>query len=200
MTKLKTENIAFRSGNYTIDAGGYGKRINIYDPSMDVVVIGNFNVVAQDVYPNFPYGGDWFDYFTGDKATIGDPQAPHNLQAGEYHIYTSKQLPVPDLDVTTNTGIADLEQTGQLKVYPNPFADQIQIQYSLEKNDQVNIRVLDFLGREVTVLQDGKQTPGEHQVTWNGNNEDGKLSASGIYYVTLSSQQISETKKVVFVR
>ena len=68
---LKEQEPVFE-GDYTIESGTLTPRIFIWDdalPSSDlknVVILANFDVVSQNVTPDFPYTGTWYNLMTGD--------------------------------------------------------------------------------------------------------------------------------------
>jgi hypothetical protein len=61
--------------------------------------------------------------------------------------------------------------------YPNPFNAQTTLRYTLAFQAEVNLRVYDTLGREVTVLFEGNQPAGSHSLNFDASN-----LAGGIYY------------------
>ncbi len=61
--------------------------------------------------------------------------------------------------------------------------------------ERVRLVVYDLLGREVAVLVDGYQTPGEHRVTF-----DARSLASGIYFYRLIAGGAVQTRKMALVR
>jgi hypothetical protein len=67
-------------------------------------------------------------------------------------------------------------------VYPNPFREQAVIHYSLPQYTHVRLEVFDLLGRRVRTLADGHQDRGMYTTVWDGKNEAGQMSASGIYF------------------
>ncbi len=77
-----------------------GKRIEINHASMDVRIIGNFGVESLSVNPSFSKSGWWYGYFEGDSIDVSDLQEPIMLGPGEYRLFTSKRLILPD--ITTN--------------------------------------------------------------------------------------------------
>ena len=86
--------------------------------------------------------------------------------------------------------------------YPNPFNPSTIIAYTiagdLEKGrggERVRLSVYDLLGREVAVLVDGYQTPGEHRVTF-----DARSLASGIYFYRLVAGGQSLSRKLVLLK
>ena len=97
LIRLKRENEAFNSDNFTIDVVDTIKTIHIEDPSMDVTVFGNFDTWPQTIDPAFTQSGTWYDYFTGDSLIVTDVNMPITLEQSEYHIYTTKKLATPDI-------------------------------------------------------------------------------------------------------
>lgn len=79
--------------------------------------------------------------------------------------------------------------------YPNPFNPQTSITYSIDKSQQVKLSVYDLLGKEVAVLQNGKQAVGEHRVVFDAS----KLS-SGIYIYRLETEQQTLSKRMVLMQ
>jgi hypothetical protein len=66
--------------------------------------------------------------------------------------------------------------------YPNPFNPSTTIRFELSAAGRVKLRIFDLLGRQVTLLVDGVQTGGPHEVTWNAER-----LASGIYFCRLEA-------------
>jgi hypothetical protein len=79
--------------------------------------------------------------------------------------------------------------------YPNPFNPSTKITYSVKSSGKVSLVVYDVLGREVSVLVNGVQKAGNHQVTFSGSN-----LASGIYFYRLESLGQTITKKMVLMK
>jgi PKD repeat protein len=68
-------------------------------------------------------------------------------------------------------------------IAPNPFNSTADINYELTDGNTVEIKLFDIVGKEVAVLQTGKQESGKHQVTINR----GDLGLqSGMYFVKMS--------------
>ena len=81
------------------------------------------------------------------------------------------------------------------QVYPNPFNPTTTIHYSLNKNANVEVSIYDIAGRLITTLINEFQIVGYHFITWDASNY-----SSGIYFLTMSSGEISETKKLVLIK
>lgn len=54
-----------------------------------------------------------------------------------------------------------------LKAFPNPFSSQVTFEYQLEKDNHICIEIFDLTGKKVSVVQNGLQKAGLHQVQWD---------------------------------
>ena len=82
--------------------------------------------------------------------------------------------------------------------YPNPFNPTTRIQFSLPNVGTLHatsLRVYDVLGREVATLVNDVMNPGNHEVTFNGNN-----LASGMYYYRLQTAGFIDTRRMMLVK
>ncbi|MEM8560507.1 MAG: alpha-amylase family glycosyl hydrolase, partial [Bacteroidota bacterium] len=102
----------------------------------EVVIVGNFDVVARDVTVEFAEGGDWFSYFdAGDLNLPGAGPQTFSLLPGEFRIYTNEfvEKPEPGL-VVTDAELLDASVPATLALdaaYPNPFARTTTLEYDL---------------------------------------------------------------------
>ncbi len=113
--------------------------------------------------------------------------------------------------IPTKYFLSDFEQVGVIGIepigteipggyrlgqnYPNPFNPVTKIEYSIPKAGYVKLIVYDMLGRQVKILADGEQNAGVYRVELNG----GELS-SGVYFYRLTSENYTDTKKMVLVK
>ncbi|MCB0650551.1 MAG: T9SS type A sorting domain-containing protein [Saprospiraceae bacterium] len=79
---------AVKNHKYT----GNTRRLSYNTPGIDLVVIGNFGLNPEDISPQFPQTGTWYDYFSGDSLEVVSLSDVINLKAGEWHIYTSENI------------------------------------------------------------------------------------------------------------
>lgn len=79
-----------------------------------------------------------------------------------------------------------------IKIYPNPVTDQLNLTYNLKKESNVNIKLLDVLGNEIMVLLSKKVPAGEQTNTFY---LDSKLS-SGFYFVRVTVDSESMIKRI----
>lgn len=70
----------------------------------------------------------------------------------------------------------------RFEVFPNPAADQLRINYVLDRPSAVRLQVIDLLGREVKNVVYSEQESGNHRVTWTIDN-----LAPGTYMLVLEA-------------
>ena len=84
--------------------------------------------------------------------------------------------------------------------YPNPFNSVTTISYSIPKNNIVSIGIYDIQGKKIKTLVNEYQEFGNHSVVWNGNDYNGKVVSSGIYYCCLRAGNSLITKKMIITQ
>lgn len=86
----------FDEGALQTTLSGDIKRIEIEHATSNVIIVGNFDLQNQDVQPGFTATGEWFDYFSGESLNITDLDTIYSFAPGEFHVYTTLALDVPD--------------------------------------------------------------------------------------------------------
>lgn len=84
--------------------------------------------------------------------------------------------------------------------YPNPFNPSTTIPYTLDGPSYVRMSIVDIQGRDVVQLLNVSQPGGRYQVTWNGEDMDGKLVATGVYMCRLETETRTAITKLLLVR
>lgn len=90
------------------------------------------------------------------------------------------------------TNVADDKLLSNVQIYPNPVTDQINLKYSISRNANVNIKIMDVLGNEVITLFSRRVEPGEQQFKYTLGN---KLN-SGFYFVRVVVGTESVIKRI----
>ena len=80
--------------------------------------------------------------------------------------------------------------------YPNPFRQQTQIDYQLDKGGELKIWVFDRSGRRIRRLFEGNQIPGTYQLIWEGKDDEGRELSSGMYLIRFQSDHFQYSQKV----
>ena len=84
--------------------------------------------------------------------------------------------------------------------YPNPFNPSTTIMFKLQRPAHVKLAIYDLLGHRVARLVDGLLNAGSHSVVWNGRNDKGKQTGSGVYIYKVAVDGQSKTKKLLLVK
>lgn len=79
--------------------------------------------------------------------------------------------------------------------YPNPFNPTTTIDYNLNAESFIRLKVLDVLGRETITLVNQKQKPGNYKVNFNASG-----FSTGIYYYSLSVNGSTESRKMIYLK
>ncbi len=84
--------------------------------------------------------------------------------------------------------------------YPNPFNPTTRIDFGLIKNSKVKLEIFNILGQRIKTLINTSLAAGVHTAFWDGKNEVGKLTATGLYFYRLSADKFVKTKKMILIR
>ncbi|WP_223032726.1 alpha-amylase family glycosyl hydrolase [Hanstruepera marina] len=167
LNELKINEAVFE-GDYSIDSGSLTPRIYIWDDALpstglkNVVILANFDVVTQNIVPNFPYTGDWYDLMDetgGSVINVTNTAATISIPAGGFKIFGNAST-LSNVDFIVNEG---------LKIYPNPTNKSFRINQSIS-----NLQIYNITGKLV------KQYTGDYS-----KNKDFNIESlnSGIYII-----------------
>ena len=171
-------------GDYAINSGSLTPKIYIYDDAIpasqlkNVVVLANFDVVSQNITPDFPYTGTWYDLMDPNGTTslnVTSTTSPINIPAGEFKIYGNA---VPQTLSNSEFDIVDA-----FKLYPNPALNSFKINKAVNK-----ISIYDISGKQILSFKGDLQPNTDFNVS--------KLS-NGIYVVKLEAGTNSIIKKLI---
>jgi predicted outer membrane repeat protein len=84
--------------------------------------------------------------------------------------------------------------------YPNPFNDRTCIEFALAQPSRCVIEILNLRGAHVKTLVSGQMTAGLHKTFWDGRDEYGLNSATGIYFCTISADRWRGFHKLLLLR
>ncbi|MBN2226389.1 MAG: M6 family metalloprotease domain-containing protein [candidate division Zixibacteria bacterium] len=109
-------------------------------------------------------------------------------------------------DIYDGGGFASIPNSFSLaQNYPNPFNPTTTISYALHNTGGKNtartkLEVINILGQHVKTLVDEVQGPGNYSVVWDGSDDNGGQTASGIYFYRLQRGNNVESKKMIFLK
>jgi hypothetical protein len=121
----------------------------------------------------------------------------YGIQRGTQYGYSLYEFEVYDLTSTdVDDGSGSIDYKFELKNnFPNPFNPVTNIQYYIDKQDFVSLKVYDVLGNEIETLVKDFHQPGEYKVSFNGAE-----FSSGIYFYSLTTSSSISTKKMLLIK
>lgn len=128
----------------------------------------------------------------------------NDLDLGRYE-YRLKQL---DSDGTFNySPVVTVEvraprEMALLQNYPNPFNPRTSIPLRIPNilKNGVSLTIYDMLGRKVRTLLTGSVAPGYLKVEWDGLDDYGRMTSSGVYITVLTDGEHRLLKKMIKVQ
>ena len=162
-----------------------------FDPGFDPAVVSRVMTPMNTWIDGFRNEEGWIPFM----CNIDDPGKEIQLQwpLPENFAYTNEELikggtdglPIGDLNwFKGSLGIGDHTAAGsdiEIRNYPNPFTGYTTLSYNLKESSDVKVTIYNVVGKEIAVLVNDRQQPGNHTVRW----EPGKISntppTKGIY-------------------
>jgi len=180
----------------------------------------NFKAMAFiDVINGFTTAEKWSTLSNGiANDSIGPGGSAFTLAAGPFNIPANQTIRLGfailkgnDLaDLRNNVNIARIKYNSVginqisdllpkkhelMQNYPNPFNPETMINFAIPKNEFVNIKVYDVLGREVMTLVNEKLNAGYYEFSFNAS-----ALSSGMYFYKMTTNSFSEIKRMVLVK
>jgi hypothetical protein len=107
------------------------------------------------------------------------------------------QVDVPGDDPT----VAAPAKTALHQNVPNPFNPVTTIKFDLARDGHVSLNIYDVAGRLVRTLVNEKMTKGTgFEAKWNGLDNSGNRTSSGVYFYRLVTADFSQTNKMVLMK
>ena len=121
---------------------------------------------------------------TNDFTEIDFTVIPINHQYAEkqFHFYVSK----------SNNISFDFKI---LKIYPNPFNASSEIIFDVPYQSELQVAIYNIKGQLLDILLNETKDEGRYIVEWNAQNY-----SSGVYFITMTSQDFIETQKVTLIK
>jgi hypothetical protein len=194
---LKKTQPAFATTDYSIDLTTAIKRIWLRHSTMDVTVLGNFDVIAKNVIPTFTKTGMWYEYYTGDSLNVTDVSAYLAFDPGEYRIYTTVKLQKPVFTGIDDELLPQLLNNKPVLVYPNPSGGLFNFAFELPRPSAVEVTIFNMLGHTVKKVSVENAGAGINTVSVDLSAERGSKPASGIYFFRLNAGNLHESGKLI---
>ena len=164
-----------------------------------VVVIANFSSSNQTI-TNVPFlsAGQWYNALSpGDNLYTSD---------GNYGEY---MIPAKSAVIYTNNEYQlNIDQKGSLMPedflilsnYPNPFNPQTNIEIQASKNLVGTLKIFDVSGRLVRSFGEISINTGNNIYEWDGANSFGENVPTGVYIVSLKTDDDMIDRKIILLK
>jgi hypothetical protein len=141
------------------------------------------------------YRGDIDEFRIYSRALSGDEIRSHYMKK----IKADFQWTLGDLETFIPEG-----EEGDVffaKAWPNPFNEQVNMEYYVTHDGKISIELFDVAGRRVkTLASDMPVDEGYHSALWDGRTDSGGKASSGVYFCRVSTKYGQAYKKLVVIR
>lgn len=160
-----TETISDISGNYSMADISYGSySIYVDIPGIPLITTHNFIINATDSVFNN------LNFYVDTITNFG--------------IYAD----------TVPLNIPLIAENFTINVNPNPFNNEININYSINKTCDVSIELFDITGKKISSLQNSKHEKGNYSMKYNNTKDSVK---PGVYFLKIIVSNEVYVKKIV---
>ncbi|MDN3547585.1 T9SS type A sorting domain-containing protein [Mucilaginibacter aquaedulcis] len=108
------------------------------------------------------------------------------------HLVLPPLKPAVTSSVKVSVQRSDDKLLNDVQLYPNPVTDQINLKYTISRNTNVTIKIMDVLGNDITTMFSSRVDSGDHSINYPINN---KLT-SGFYFVRVVAGTESVIKRI----
>lgn len=106
-----------------------------------------------------------------------------------------------DIDLGIDNNIFELPQEFKLyQNHPNPFNPTTNINFDIAEATDVKLTIYNLLGKEILTLVDEQMVAGSYNHVWNGKSYVGIDVPSGVYFYRLSTDQFTQTNKMILMK
>ncbi|OYT11561.1 MAG: alpha-amylase [Bacteroidetes bacterium 4572_112] len=192
INKLRAdESACFQTTDYDMDVNGALKQITLRHSSMNLVTVGNFDVIPHNYTVTMPHSGTWYDYFSGDTIEVINTNYTFALDMGLFHIYTDKSITTPDLPLGIGDNGSIKNNNNTLKIYPNPSNGDV-LKVFISTKDKVELSIINMEGR--TIFTQTNSQLGDRIINLNDMG-----LPSGIYFCRIMGKNTNEIVKFIVI-
>ncbi len=127
-------------------------------------------------------------------------------------IFEFKEMRTNENEIKLNLGSVELSSVTSIEDsqipenfvltqnYPNPFNPKTTIEYGIPEKSDVELAIVNLMGRKIKQWSTPNQQPGWHKVIWDGVDMNGNSVSTGIYIYSIKAGNFVDTKKMVFMK
>lgn len=134
------------------------------------------------------------------ETTINSP-GWHELRC---HIASTDSIAFDALwAINTGTAVSDPGVPGiaspTLKCYPNPFSEDLDLEYDIKQAAEVKIDIFNLRGQKVNSIPLGTKHAGTWAAKWNARDAKGEGCSPGVYLILLQAGNKITTARAILV-
>ncbi len=182
--RITPEVLAAATTNHQLT--GNVRRLVFNTSTIDVVLVGNLGLTKSSISPAFTVTGKWYDYFSGEEINVVNTTSPINLEAGEWHLYTSQRM---------SDGIVGVVEVYQkpVTIIPNTFTQDDEITLTFDAKKATKAGTNGLIGANKVYYHSGVV---KSLANNNWSNTKGTLTDDGLGLMTEISEDIWQIKFV----
>ncbi len=184
-------------------------------PPPDNISISNIEntaIIEWDMPPinDFDHFNIYYDFtseFTLLDSTLGVQFLYEMLEIGYYQFYITtvdysgqESDPSEIVDINWPVSIDKCFVLNDVKAYPNPFSNHINIEFYINEKSSVILEVYNIMGTKVRTLLNSRLDKNKYSIQWDGTNAAGSSLENGLYFYKLSASDYTYTGKMVMFR
>jgi len=162
--------------NFKLDKDG--EYIGLYDPQGE----------TMDAY-----------HFEEQQPDISEGRYPNGVGPFQF-----LNFPTPGSENILETSISNSEKLNTdlrvSSVYPNPFRQNIHIEFEIKQNTQVKIDIYNLLGQKIKQLCNPFLSCGKHHFQWKLDQISDEALPNGIYFFKISTQETTLIRKSLLIQ
>ena len=202
-----------QQGNFTLNAGAtYEAKLTSTASYEKLQVLGQINLagtLALDVSTLSGSTGDAFMLIDNDGNDAvagtfdGRPEATQFNAGGRTFRISYQGGDGNDVVVSVvgTTGVEDLVlPPGSMQVVPNPTRRGAQISFTTTNASIARLSIVDAGGRLVRRLIDREFSAGRYETIWDGRDDSGLLTGSGMYFVRFEANGRTLNRNLATIR
>lgn len=200
LNHLRAEHDIFRKdGNWELSLGAYVKRIGLSNDTMNVIILGNFNILTNPVNPQFDHTGYWYEYFSNDSIEVTNTDTSLAFEPGEYRMHSDVRLKAsPTTPIDT---LPDPPTDNRVLVYPTLIqSGDVTFNISTTKPNFVEIYIYDLQGRPIWSCEKYGMKEGNEIISWNLQTKSGRPISNGIYLYRILRSGTSQDGKLIVIQ
>ncbi len=203
-------------GTYCAESGSIsGNQLSIMMITMDVVVDDSISffrkVSSEQDYDFLSFSIDnqvkeeWSGEMPWERVSYPVTAGMHSFKwAYEKDFWASQgddcgwidYVIFPPVSISTSTDDITADKQTEFYIYPNPFNNNLNIDYTLEQSSDIRISFFNALGQEVIVLKDEVNlAAGKHSVSIDGISLE-----PGMYFCKFETQNQTSIRKIILSR